>query len=293
MLNEFKGSSGKIRVSVWEREAETSQSLFNNNFEVDVGEDWVCIGGGGTGSEDRGHMLTASYPYGPWKGWRISPKDHITPDPTIIKAYAIGMQIDGLTRNELIANLTPGSKESVSNTHTNFGVLIPPGFLLLGGGFQVTQQLPNKGNIATASFLESSIAWRARSKDMEISSPSPIKVHVIGINPTLQKPNPNAPTNPITVGHVDIAFNSQENLPNVPHPVSTAKVPTGYALCGGGAVAHFNYWNDGSYLWALEPVTERTTDPAKQTFTGKSKDHHRNDPSTITAYALGIKFRSP
>jgi hypothetical protein len=289
MLNEFKDSSGRISVSVWRRESETSQSLFNN-FEVDVGEEWVCVGGGGTGSESPGHLLTASYPYGDWKGWRISSKDHVTPSPTIITAYAIGMKIEGLTRDELKNNLSLDSFLSDSNSHNSQGVLVKDEYLLLGGGFQVTMQPPGKGNLGVASFLGSSIEWRARSKDMEIVSPSPIRVYAVGIKPTLTKLDPSDPKNPITVGRVDVTFDSTESVPSKDHPVSTAKVLTDYALCGGGAVAHCNYWSDGSYLWSLEPVTEETQDPEKQTFTGKSKDHIRSDPSTITAYAMGIKF---
>ena len=91
-------------------------------------------------------------------------------------------------------------------------------------------------------------------------------------------------------GHIDVAFNSDEAVPNASHPVSTARVLPGYALCGGGAVTHFTYWDKGSYLWDLEPVTEETEDPTKQRFTGRAKDHHRADPATITTYALGVKL---
>lgn len=66
-----------------------------------------------------------------------------------------------------------------------------------------------------------------------------------------------------------------------------------YALCGGGAVTHFSYWDGGSYLWSLEPVTEDTSDPAKQSFTAKAKDHHRVDPATITVYAMGVRLHLP
>ena len=242
-------------------------------------------------------MLTASYPYGNWKGWRVSSKDHITPNPTILKAYAIGMKIDDLSRNELISNLRLVTSPPIPGASPNFIVAeMGKAHLLIGGGFQVTDQPTGKGNIGTACYLDGSNQWAARSKDSEIVSPSPLNVFAIGIKPLLTKPNAQNPNEPIKVGYVDVAFDSEESLNSEAHSVSTATLPDGYALCGGGAVAHCHYWGRGSYLWSLEPVTDvpkGSQTPPPQTFTGKSKDHFKPDPSTITTYAIGIKFRTP
>ena len=63
-----------------------------------------------------------------------------------------------------------------------------------------------------------------------------------------------------------------KHVPNASHPVRTLEEDfQGYALCGGGSVTHFTYWDKGSYLWDLEPVTEETEDPTKQRFTGRVK----------------------
>ena len=63
----------------------------------------------------------------------------------------------------------------------------------------------------------------------------------------------------------------------------------GFALCGGGAVTHYWY---GMLIWALEPTTK--PDPITeldQSFTGRSVfGTNKNDNSSITAYAMGIKF---
>lgn len=234
-------------------------------------------------------MLTASYPIAGWKGWAVSSKSHITPDPTVITVWGIGMKIEGLTRNQLISNLIMQPLPSAPSSHNDFGVnLTNRDYALLGGGFKIGEQpqQPNSANIATGSFLDNSFGWRARSKDMDIVTPLPIRVFVIGIKRTIMQPsNPDK-----AFGYIDVTFNSQETLPNKAHPVSTAPVIGGYALCGGGAVTHFSYWGGGSYLWALEPVTEITEDPLKQTFTGRAKDHHHEDPATITAYAMGVKL---
>ena len=63
----------------------------------------------------------------------------------------------------------------------------------------------------------------------------------------------------------------------------------GFALCGGGAVTHYWY---GMLIWALEPTTK--PDPITeldQSFTGRSVfGTNKNDNSSITAYAMGIKL---
>ena len=58
---------------------------------------------------------------------------------------------------------------------------------------------------------------------------------------------------------------------NVAHPVVYARVTTpGYALCGGGAVTHFTYWDKGSYLWDLE-LTEESENTTSKDWLEESK----------------------
>jgi hypothetical protein len=61
---------GGVTISIWsatEPPNPTDQPIaHHDSFQVDVGapgdDDWVCIGGGGTGSPAPGNFLTASYP---------------------------------------------------------------------------------------------------------------------------------------------------------------------------------------------------------------------------------------
>lgn len=93
-----KDASGSITISVFSGESPTSEHR-HNGFEVTVEEGMVCIGGGGTGSEDPGHFLTASEPNDLQRldGWKVSSKDHEIDDSHILKVYAIGMKIEGLS----------------------------------------------------------------------------------------------------------------------------------------------------------------------------------------------------
>ena len=154
------------------------------------------------------------------------------------------------------------------------------------------------GSLATASYPDSTTSWRARSQDEDNPTESRLRVFAIGIKPTLLK------TDGTTFGTAVTRFDSVESL-NLPPTTpggffceSTARPAEGFALCGGGASAHF--WK-GMYLYGLEPTSEETYStsvtppplillPDKQRFAGKSCKHLHDDFGTNTAYAMGIKI---
>jgi len=67
------------------------------------------------------------------------------------------------------------------------------------------------------------------------------------------------------------------------HPAALANVTPGFALTGGGAEVHTT--GNGSLLFRLEPSTDNNP-----TFDAASADHKLPDPTTLTAYALGIRL---
>jgi hypothetical protein len=139
-----------------------------------------------------------------WKGWTVATRDHVVADPCKLVGFALGMKVDGLSREELISSL---SSNPIS--HPELSCYVEDGFLLLGGGFEVLDQ-DGGGNIATASFPNSTYSWMARSRDEDIPTPSRLRVFAIGISPNLMKPNPaGAPT---SIGIIDTTFASSESL---------------------------------------------------------------------------------
>ena len=118
------------------------------------------------------------------------------------------MKIDGLTRDELIANLRHTSTISpVAMSHPDMTCLVAPGFLLLGGGFEVLDQMEGGGNLATGSFPFSTISWRARSKDEYIVTESRIRVFTISISPNIR--------NAKVIGNVATTFKKYEFPDNI------------------------------------------------------------------------------
>lgn len=297
-LNEI--TVGGVTVSVWRAYASAPDPPpgHHYNVKVDVGtigdDDWVCIGGGGRGWVPSnylgGQILTASFPSEDFKSWNVSSRDHIHPDPTPLVGFAIGMKIPGLSKDELRSNLEIFKEDGASEPHpivpgnqSGISCFVGGEFsLLVGGGFHVLDQQP--GNLGTGSFPDSTISWRASSKDHGILSPSRIRVFAIGIRPTIKKADGSV------FGHVVTTFHSFGQLPGLAHSTSTVGPLKDFALCGGGASSHY-CMAKGKYLYQLEPTQDPNPTPNLQSFTGSVKYiPYDDDDSACTAFAMGIKF---
>lgn len=308
---ESKDASKKITIGLWKFQIPNPEN--HPSFQVDVtmgpGQDWVCIGGGAIGNPQPGNFLTMSRPSldlngkEDWKGWAVATRDHEVANPCKLVGVALGMKVDGLSREELISNLKIFTElDANPASHTELSCYVEDGFLLLGGGFEVLDQ-DGGGNMATASFPNSNYSWMARSRDEDIPTPSRLRVFAIGISANLMKPNPTG--QPTSIGNVETTFASSESLASWASMATQRPLP-GYALCGGGACAHFGMVRGETYadlqvdrnapmfIWGLDPMISAQPPPTApdQSFTGNSFMHMRPCVGTITAYAMGIKFKS-
>ncbi len=272
-LGTFKDSSGKITVSVFERKAGDSQQHFHD-YAATVPDDMIAIGGGAEAtSTPYGALLTASYPNSELSAWLASSKDHNLPNPHKLKVYAIGLKIEGMSRDELLNYIHVGRDESGLSQHPEASESLPPGYLLVSGGFHVNwvDFNPVGGNLATASFPENALAWKARSKDHYGVSKANLTAYAIGIKEKLP------------AGKIERSIQTKDST-HAQHPSATADVLPGFVITGGGAEVHWT--GAGSLLWKLRPTTQTTN----QDFSAGSKDHQAVSPATLTAYSLGIKL---
>ena len=328
-INEVKDASGRIRISVF-RDSQLpgpDPTRDHHDFQVDVEPGWVCIGGGGKGKPrivvpgvDGAYgalyppnYLTGSFPSvdadgkHDFKGWRVKSKDHLDLSKITLTVYAIGMIVDGLNKDALIANLKVFRGVGIPVQHPDFRQYLDQGYLLLGGGFHAVTQTEGGGNIGTGSFADSTISWRGRSQDILVSTDSELDVFAIGIRSILTIPDPTKddPSHmknwEIITSYSSFEFlNKTQASPGSVNPDSVAKPLPGFALCGGGGVTHAG--SVGGYLWCLEPTPldhplpadgsprpVRILEPHEQTFTTKSTSYNENH--TNTSYAMGIKIQ--
>jgi hypothetical protein len=186
-LNTFHDTSGKVTVSVFSRQSSSALDRYTD-FGVTVDPDMVCVGGGVIGAESpEGGLLTASYPNDDLSGWLVSAKAHLHEDQFLLTAFAIGLRIDGMTREQLMNHIIVQFADSETADHPETFVSVPPGYVLISGGFRVASGY--MGNLGTASFPDNDNAtWRARSKDHLVADPTTIRAYAIGLRQPLPPP---------------------------------------------------------------------------------------------------------
>lgn len=136
-LNSFQDASGLVTVSVFERRGGTSQQHWHD-FRIDVGPDMVAIGGGGEAARlPEGALLTASYPDDDLRAWLVSSKDHMKPNHHQLTGYAIGLKIEGMSRDALLDKIHVSRNESSVAQHPEASASLPDGYKLISGGFKV------------------------------------------------------------------------------------------------------------------------------------------------------------
>ncbi|NEW69517.1 hypothetical protein [Streptomyces rhizosphaericus] len=270
-LNTFKDASGLVTVSVFSHRGNPAQQHWIDETVLVGDGDMIAIGGGATAAEyPNGALLTASYPTDDLSGWTVSSKDHIDAQAHELVSYVIGLKIAGMSRDQLLRSVHVARADSGLAPHPEAEAGLPSSdeYVLVGGGFRVDWH--GGGNLATASFPSTETSWKARSKDHLVSDPANMRVFAIGLRRFLP------------VGLVSNSFTRADSGQS-PHPAAVASVEPGFALTGGGAEVH--YRGSGNLLWKLEPATTQTP-----SYSAAAKDHHVSDPSTITAYAVGIRL---
>jgi hypothetical protein len=151
--------------------------------------------------------------------------------------------------------------------HPTAEATVPPLWKVIGGG--AIDSWSGAGNLLTASYpTPDKTKWKAAGKDHEVSSPAVIRAYAIAIFD---------PNNEWDVQIVQSAPSSP-----APHPSAFAAIPPGYLLTGGGA--YVDWKGAGNLLTASFPSSETTWEV-------RSKDHDISSPSTITAYAIGLKHK--
>jgi Subtilase family/Peptidase inhibitor I9 len=262
--------SGKVTIAVFER-CSSTLSQHNTDFAVQVPSGYVVIGGGGEGKGAAGgNLLTASYPNAGLTEWRVSTKDHQIPDPVSVRAWAIGLKINGLTPAQLISHLTVATAASSNAAHPDVTANLPAGYVLLGGGFKVNWS--GMGNLGTASAPSGAYGWRVRSKDHNLASPATAQAFAIGLRETI-------PGIGSFLATVNTATSSQ-----AAHPAGSVTLANGYALSGCGA--YVNWSGNGNLLWKIKPWTPTA---GKAACEASSKDHVVSDPATIAIYSMGLR----
>jgi len=216
-------------------------------------------------------MLTAMYPNDSGTIWTVASKDHIKASPASIDAYCI------------VARMSDGSPISaddyiiVSQTsevaaHPSQQVNLPSEFVVVGGGAMANYGT-GVGSMLYASYPTDDLSgWIGSAKDHQVSDPTTITVWAIGLRGSFLS----------EAGlQVNLTSVNKTSSPAVDHPSITF---SNFYLTGIGAID--NWTGFGNLLTAIYPQDN-------QTVVAEGKDHLVADPSTITAYGIGLTQRIP
>lgn len=157
--------------------------------------------------------------------------------------------------------------------HPTGSVTVPDGYKVIGGGvldyWQAGGYAPY-GNMLTASYpdLVSNKIWHAAGKDQGVKNITDLMIYAIALYDPQDK--------------WDVKVFSSTSDHESDRPQATVSVTSDYRMTGGGAKV--NWTGYGNLLISSIPGT-------KQQWNAHGWWQGESDPSTITAYAIGIKPR--
>lgn len=220
----------------------------------------MLSGGASVESYGKGVLLTASFPDLSAR-WVARAKDHKEADHSgTITAYVVGiydpMDIWSVARFTEISERAAHPKVSAGN-------LFP--YVMVGGGASVDYG-SGVGNLLTESY-PSGYSWVAASRDHLVSSPAKVTAYAIGLMSNL-------------AGVKVSSYIEQKTSDYAAHP-STSSC-THYKFTGGGAKVNSEGLKFGNLLVQAFPENLLC-------FHASSKDHTKSDPTTINAYAIGVR----
>jgi hypothetical protein len=154
--------------------------------------------------------------------------------------------------------------------HPSISVSVPSGYAMVGGGAWVHDYSGNGAWLVKSYPMDDGISWKAESKDHIIQDPHCLTVFAIGMR--IDGVDPAYLRSMIIIRKA-----TSTNISNFPE--ATVVLPDNYILVGGGATDNYNGY--GNMLTASYPTSTSS-------WHAEGKAYRRSDPSTITAYAIGI-----
>jgi hypothetical protein len=226
----------------------------------------VLGGGALVNWHGAGNLLTSIYPDGD-RVWVATSKDHRIVSPATVTGYCICARMrDGsmISRDDYIIV----GENSVPAQHPSTEVVLPDGFILVGGGARANWT--GVGSLLYASHPGGGNSWVASAKDHIQREVTTVTAFAIGLKQSfLQRSG------------LEVRQTESTSETETAHPSVQAALPQGFRLFCGGARANWN--GEGSLLTASFPID-------RHIWEARSKDHEKRDPSTVTAWAIGVSI---
>lgn len=270
---DFTDASGDVTIRLY-----TGPWVYgaHNNTSVSVDSDFVLVGGGAEvdGMGHPGALLTGSYPDTNLQTWHANSKDHENSYPHYLRAYAIGLRLNGVTSTDLRNYMVLVTQSSTPSMFPNAVAALPPGYLLVGGGARAYWS--TQGILLTGSY-PNAFQWVASAKAHLKEDTGTVDAFAIGIT------SGNIPG----FGSLTATYNITSTYsPSFSYSSVSVPTPTGWVLSSVGGQSQ--YQGAGRLLSQLFPYPDP---PAFSRLNARatSKDHGKADAGYTSAYAISIK----
>jgi hypothetical protein len=271
-------SSGSIKMRVYR--GPWSAASGTPTARCSVGSAFTMVGGGieVEGSPHPGHLLVRSSRENA-NTWLVESKHHVYPQDNRIRAYAIGIQLDNLSKAKLQPQIKARQVSSPGNeAFPGVGTGVPANEVLLSAGVSANGGL--NGQLLTKSFPVSSNGWVALSKEHSVPAPGNIVVTVLSmpVCPTGFTSNPFCVTGGLFSADGSSGFGYRSANAVI---ADNTWIVTGV---GAESASPNNMTTNGG-----RPLTDMFPTTTGLGATASSKDHQFSDSSFTRAFVRVIK----
>jgi hypothetical protein len=156
-----------------------------------VDQDFVVVGGGAWADfTGQGAMLTGSFPTSQFQfldSWTGRSKDHLVADPHTLRVFAIGIKLDGISRQTLTNHMFAFGTSVTGGRQQAVRASVGWPMEVIGGGAEV--RFTGAGAMLTGSQPDCTgppcRTWMAQSSDHITPDPHTLISYIISINPVI------------------------------------------------------------------------------------------------------------
>ena len=248
-----------------ELHSHTSDFAQHPGVRIEVPMGYRVLGGGAVVNwHGEGNLLTSIYPDGD-RVWVATAKDHKKASSASVTGYCIaGRMKDGsrIPNDDYVIV----RQDSVPANHPSTEVVLPSGWILVGGGARANWS--SFGSLLVASHPGGGNSWIASAKDHISPDVATISAYAIGVKQSF-------------LDRVGLKVNQKNQTSGTAtaYPSVSCVLEHGFRLLSGGAKT--NWKGTGNLLTASFPQD-------RHKWVARGKDHMKSSPCTITAWCVGI-----
>jgi len=183
----FTDGTGTISIGIWKSAGYGNHPI----VQTTIDPDYVLVGGGANVDYGGGPgaMLTATYPVlsstnpvtSTLSTWEARSKDHLSVNPHWLYVYAVGMKLQGVSRQTVYNNMAVWIQNSTTTNHPSVTANVAAGYTCIGGG--AFAHYTGAGQLLDGSYPSTtSYGWCASSRDHITADPGYVTAYAVGIH---------------------------------------------------------------------------------------------------------------